>query len=154
MFFFSIFRFDGQFIFEWLLRQGTTPEVIPCGGKLMSIRLKSAGVNIIDSLNFLPMPLSRLPSSFGLSELKKGYFPHLFNTRENQTYVGPLPEPRYYSPDTMAPAARSAFLSWYDEHKGDVFNFQEEMLSYCKYVYIFLCMTLNNLCYDFLHDFE
>lgn len=143
MFFKSIFRFDGQFILEWPLKQGTTPEVIPCGGKLMSIRLRSSGVNIVDSLNFLPMPLSRLPSSFGLSELKKGYFPHLFNTRENQAYVGPLPEPSFYSPDTMAPAARSAFLSWHHEHKGDVFNFQDEMLSYCRYVYtLFACLLI------------
>lgn len=128
----SNFRFDGQFIMEWMLKQGTTPEVIPCGSKLMSIRLNSLGIQIIDSLNFLPMPLSRLPNCFGLCELKKGYFPHLFNIPENQSYVGPLPEVQYYCPDTMAPAARRAFLSWHEEHKGDVFDFQQEILLYCR----------------------
>lgn len=117
-----------------MIKQGTTPEVIPCGGKLMSIHLKSRDITIIDSLNFLPMPLSRLPSSFGLCELKKGFFPHLFNTRENQSYVGPLPEVYYFSPDSMASETRSAFLIWHDEHKRDVFDFQEEMLSYCRFV--------------------
>lgn len=118
---------------EWLLRQGTTPEVIPNGSMLMSIHHKTVDVRVIDSLNFLPMALSKLPSCFGLTELKKGYFPHLFNTRENQTYVGPLPESLYYSPDTMAPAARRAFLSWHQEHQGDMFDFQKEMLAYCRY---------------------
>nr|XP_042912384.1 uncharacterized protein LOC122272597 [Parasteatoda tepidariorum] len=40
-------------------------------------------MRIIDSLSFLPMSLAKLPKSFGLQELKKGYFPHLFNTRSD-----------------------------------------------------------------------
>lgn len=116
----------------WLLRQGVSPEVIPNGSMLMSIHHKAVDIRVIDSLNFLPMALSKLPACFGFTELKKGYFPHLFNLRENQTYVGPLPEPHFYSPDTMAPAAYKAFMSWHEEHKGDVFDFQQEMLSYCK----------------------
>ena len=126
------FRFDGQFIMEWILNQGTAPEVIPCGSKLMMIRHTKADVRIIDSLNFLPMALSKLPGCFGITELKKGYFPHLFNTPENQAYVGPLPEPRFYSPDTMAPAAYRSFMSWHDEHRGDQFDFQKEMYEYCR----------------------
>lgn len=119
---------------EWIIKQGTTPEVIPCGGKLMSIHLKSGDITIIDSLNFLPMPLYRLPSSFGLCELKKGFFPHLYNIRENQSYVGPLPEVQYYSPDTMSSETRKAFLIWHDKHKNDIFDFQKEMLLYCRCV--------------------
>lgn len=117
---------------EWLLKQGTTPEVIPNGSMLMAITHKGLGVRVIDSLNFLPMALSKLPGCFGLSELKKGYFPHLFNTRENQQYEGPLPEPRFYSPETMSPSARQAFMAWHEEHKQDVFSFQAEMLAYCR----------------------
>ncbi|XP_035225169.1 uncharacterized protein LOC118197734 [Stegodyphus dumicola] len=116
----------------WLLEQGTAPEVIPNGSMIMSVRHPSLNIRVIDSLNFLPMALAKLPGCFGLSELKKGYFPHLFNSRENQSYVGPLPDPHYYSPDTMSTSARQAFLSWHEEHKGDVFNFQDEMLAYCR----------------------
>ena len=45
----------------------------------------SSGLNIrlLDSLNFLNMPLSQPPKSFELVEMKKGYFPHLYNTQEN-----------------------------------------------------------------------
>lgn len=115
-----------------MLQQGYTPEVIPNGSMLMAITLKRLGLRVIDSLNFLPMALSKLPACFGLSELKKGYFPHLFNTRENQTYVGPLPDPRFYGPDTMSPAAHKAFMAWHKEHEQDVFDFQQEMYTYCK----------------------
>ncbi|XP_035230817.1 uncharacterized protein LOC118202735 [Stegodyphus dumicola] len=124
--------FDGQFVMAWLLEQGTAPEVIPNGSMIMSVRHPSLNIRVIDSLNFLPMALSKLPGCFGLSELKKGYFPHLFNARENQNYVGPLPEIHYYSPDTMSTSARQAFLASHDAHKGDVFDFQAEMLAYCR----------------------
>ncbi|GBN09370.1 hypothetical protein AVEN_156329-1 [Araneus ventricosus] len=87
--------FDGQFIVGWMLEQGTSPSVIPIGSKLMSILHPSLGITIIDSMSFLPMCLSKLPNCFGLSELKKGYFPHLFNVRENQNYVGPLPSSNF-----------------------------------------------------------
>ncbi|XP_035234161.1 uncharacterized protein LOC118205994 [Stegodyphus dumicola] len=124
--------FDGQFVMAWLLEQGTAPEVIPNGSMIMSVRHPSLNIRFIDLLNFLPMALAKLPGCFSLTELKKGYFPHLFNSRENQNYVGPLPEPRYYSPDNMSTSARQAFLSWHEAHKRDVINFQDEMLAYCR----------------------
>lgn len=96
------------------------------------IKHKKLNIKIIDSLNFLPMALSKLPACFGLNELKKGYFPHLFNTKENQSYVGPLPELKFFSPDTMSTSARITFLKWYEEHSTDEFDFQQEILSYCR----------------------
>lgn len=129
------YRFDGQFIMAWLLKQGIAPEVIPNGSMLMSIYVKTLNIRIIDSINFLPMSLCKLPACFGLTELKKGYFPIFFNTRENQNYVGPMPDLSYYGPDTMSSTARDAFTHWYEAHKEMVFNFQEEMLAYCRYVF-------------------
>ena len=55
------------------------------------LQLKVGDIRFIDSLSFFQMPLSAFPKTFGLTELKKGCFPHLFNTRVNQHYVGPLP---------------------------------------------------------------
>jgi hypothetical protein len=37
------------------------------------------------------MPLSEFPKTFGENELKKGFFPHWFNTSENRNYVGEIP---------------------------------------------------------------
>lgn len=130
--FFFLPSFDGQFVMAWLLEQGITPSIIPNGSKLMTIGHPTLHVRLIDSFNFLPMSLSKLPSCFGLTELKKGYFPHLFNTEENQDYVGPFPDIKFFSPDTMSDAMRSDFLAWYKEIKDQLFDFQHEMLSYCR----------------------
>ncbi|CAL1296137.1 unnamed protein product [Larinioides sclopetarius] len=78
------------------------------------------------------MALSRLPKTFGLEELTKGYFPHLFNRPENQEYVGEYPDVSHYSPSTMSSAERERFLKWYEEKRTEIFDFQKEMLVYCR----------------------
>ncbi|XP_071086345.1 uncharacterized protein [Haliotis cracherodii] len=87
-----------------------------------------------DSLNFIPYPLKAFPKSFGLKEMKKGYFPHFFNTGVNQTYRGPYPPAVTYDPDGMSPAERSAFLQWHTQkvQEGVLFDLQEELLAYCQ----------------------
>ena len=71
------------------------------GAKIMSMELEASEIKFCDSLNFLPMPLKALPKTFGLTELKKGYFPHFFNRKDTQHYVGPLPRVEDYGPDSM-----------------------------------------------------
>jgi hypothetical protein len=71
---------------------------------------KGLNIRVIESLNFLPMKLAALPKAFGLTELRKGYFPHFFNKMENQTYVGPYPDPKEYGVDYMSTVERTAFL--------------------------------------------
>ena len=48
---------------------------------------------VIDSLNFLPMKLSILPEALGFEELKKGWFPNHFNTREIKIMWDPIQRP-------------------------------------------------------------
>ena len=68
-------------------------------------------VRMIDSINFLPSALSELPKMLGLEELKKGYFPHLFNKKENQSVVlNHLPDVHYYKPDALKLKERKAFF--------------------------------------------
>nr|XP_042912255.1 uncharacterized protein LOC122272524 [Parasteatoda tepidariorum] len=124
--------FDGQFILAWLIEQGTRPVIIPNGSLIMMIHHNALHLRVIDSINFMPMPLAKLPSTFGLDELKKGYFPHLFNTVGNQSYVGPVPDKQFYSPDSMSSSARAEFNQWYNQEKDKVFNFEEEILAYCR----------------------
>ena len=78
--------------------------------------------------------MSTFPKTFGLKELKKGYFPHYFNTLGNQNYVGPMPTKYYYDPDHMKPGVRASFLKWYDERVAAnyVFDFKKELESYCR----------------------
>lgn len=62
----------------------------------MLLEIPSIRLKIIDSHNFISAPLATFPKTFGLNELKKGYFPHYFNTKENKNYIGPLPDKKYY----------------------------------------------------------
>lgn len=122
--------YDNQFLLRHILEKtDLKPEVIMRGTKLLM--LTAGKIKFIDSLNYLPMPLSALPKAFDLVELKKGYFPHLFNTLANQNYVGPLPDAKYYSPDTMKPDNRKKFLKWHAEHRYDMFDLQKEIVEYC-----------------------
>ena len=69
--------YDSYFIYDYLIENSHTPHpLIFSGSKIMCMSVPTGGLNIrfLDSLNFLPMPLAQLPKSFGLEELKKGFF--------------------------------------------------------------------------------
>ena len=83
--------YDGYFIQQYLHENGVIPEVIMRGAKILSMHIPMLKIKFIDSLSFIPMRLADFPKTFGLNELAKGYFPHLFKKTENQNYIGPLP---------------------------------------------------------------
>ncbi|XP_060572998.1 uncharacterized protein LOC132730933 [Ruditapes philippinarum] len=126
--------YDGYFLLEYLIDQSLRPDkMIYSGSKIMYMAIESdLHIKVIDSLNFLPMKLSALPKAFGLTELKKGWFPHYFNTSDNQTYVGPYPDAKKYGHNFMSEKERAELLVWLNERKDDVFNFRKEMLDYCR----------------------
>jgi len=106
--------FDAQFILKYIVEKSNIteqPRVILNGTKIVVMTI--GRTKFIDSINYIPMRLSDLPKAFGLRDTSgKGTFPHLFNTIENQSYIGPLPEARYYSPEQIKPADREQFLSY------------------------------------------
>lgn len=53
----------------------------------MSLDVPKCKIRSFDSINFIPMALDKMPKTFGFKEMAKGYFPHLINTKENQTVV-------------------------------------------------------------------
>ena len=126
--------YDGYFILKYLLEHKIKPEIIFRGGKILFVKVNAFNIRIIDSLNFIPSALSKLPETFGLKELKKGYFPHYFNTEENQDYEGEIPDPKFYGVDQMSEKDRNDFLIWHQQKKdsGYIFNFKCEMAEYCK----------------------
>jgi hypothetical protein len=122
--------YDGQFILNYLVHTACIkPFVILNGSKILCLEV--ARIKFIDSYNFLPFLLAKMPSAFGLTELKKGYFPHFFNTAANQNYVGPYPAAHYYNPDDISVANRKAFYTWYAQQKNKTFDFLKEFLAYC-----------------------
>ena len=132
--------FDGQFILKYIVKRDDTrakPSIILNGTKIILMELMN--VKFLDSLNYLHMPISALPKAYGLTQIEKGTFPHLFNTPENQNYIGDLPPLSSYSPNTMNVIERKQFLEWYnDQNKhGYIFDFQKEIVKYCIKMLIF-----------------
>ena len=50
------------------------------------LQLDYCGIKLLDSLNFLPMSLAAFPKALGF-DAAKGYFPHLYNKKENWNNV-------------------------------------------------------------------
>ncbi|XP_034236331.1 uncharacterized protein LOC117642355 [Thrips palmi] len=123
--------FDAVFVLQELVARRLRPELVLNGAKILNMKLNTW--SFIDSLMFLPMPLSALPKAFGLTELKKGYFPFLANTRQYYNYEGPLPEREMYCVSGMKAQSAIEFNRWYDDQveQGAVFNFKRELVDYC-----------------------
>jgi hypothetical protein len=127
--------FDLYPILEVLIdRHSIRPDrIIYNGSKIMYMHIANKmNLTFLDSLNFLPMKLAKIPEAFGLKELAKGFFPHLFNTKENQNYEGPYPALEFYGYDFMSSNDRKKLAEWHASKCSEVFNFQEEMLKYCR----------------------
>lgn len=78
-------------------------KIIYSGSKIMYMHIAhKLNLTFVDSLNFLPMKLAKIPEVFGLQELCKGYFPHFFNTKAIQKYVGPYPALKDYGYEFMS----------------------------------------------------
>ena len=123
--------YDSHFILKWLIDQGIKPYCIYNGAKIMFMEIPKLSIRFIDSLNFLQMPLKSFPKTFGMNELKKGYFPHYFNKECNKDYVGTIPSKKHYGYNQMKPDERTKFLKWYEERVREnyVFDFKKETLN-------------------------
>ncbi|KAM4014972.1 uncharacterized protein ACNLHF_001687 [Anomaloglossus baeobatrachus] len=124
-------RYDAYFIVKELISEKLQVKLIAQGGRLLCVMLPDLGIRFIDSLNFIPMKLSKLPQAMGFSG-SKGHFPHFFNTEENQNYVGPLPPVKYYGVEYMTASEKTEFIEWYEGHTNTTFDFKTELKSYCK----------------------
>ena len=126
--------YDSYFVQDYLNKECVQFDLICTGAKIMRLRVPMRDIKFIDSYNFIPMALARFPETFDRNELRKGYFPHMFNRDDKQDYVGPIPETHYYLPNTMKPEVRQEFLQWHAEQVENnyVFDFQKEMESYCR----------------------
>lgn len=71
-----------------MIANGIQFEPIYQGSKIMSVDIHSQlTMKLVDTLNFFPMGLAKLPKAFGFQG-QKGDFPHFFNLPENQHYIG------------------------------------------------------------------
>ena len=126
--------YDYQFILRWVYANTDyQPFIIFAGSKIMYLSIKELSIRFIDSLSFLTMPLKAFPKTFGQKELKKGYFPHWFNTKENWSYVGSMPPAESFKYNSFKEKDRNDFMKWYAKKVEEkyVWDQQKEMKEYC-----------------------
>jgi hypothetical protein len=124
---------DSLPILGYLYQIGVKPRTIANSANHMYIEVPGCRIRMIDFINFSPSALSELPKMLGLEELKKGYFPHLFNRKENQSVVlNHLPDVHYYNPDAMKVKDRKVFFVSFKTNYRQRFDFQIALLSYCR----------------------
>jgi hypothetical protein len=109
----------------------------------MYMAFKKYRLRFVDSLHFFLKPLAKLSSTYNIGTIK-GFFPHLFNTPENQKYIGLMPGEEAYGAKNMnADTYNKKFKPWYDGVKqaqahtpcvgaAQQWNFKEEMVKYCR----------------------
>lgn len=91
-------------------------DTIMIGSKTQLISINS--IKIMDSCSFIPFPLAEFSKAFAIKEHKKGFFPHLFNTPENQCYHGLFPAKLYYQSNLMNIDQKREFDEWYEQQIG------------------------------------
>lgn len=101
------------------------------GAKINTFKWRQ--VSFCDSLLHIAFPLAKFPEVFGLESMEKGHFPYLFNTPENQNYVGPIPDIHYFEPQFKPPKERKELLEWHAREvaRGEVYDFKRILHDYC-----------------------
>jgi hypothetical protein len=153
--FFHNLSCDGQFLLQYLFSKSLRPSyIIYRGSKIQMFNVNHVQIRVLDSVNFLPMALAKLPKAFQLESLKKGHFPHFFFTSlEHLDFVGPYPPVSTYGPDGMSVEGRREFFRWYDDkvQSQAVFDFGKEMVEYCRSDVDILrraCLKFKNLLWE------
>ena len=144
--------FDGCFLLRYMGENGMKARPIFSGRKIMSLTFQPLHIRIIDSVNFLPMPLAAFQKSFDLKNCGKGHFPHFFASPSNYLYKGDLPPMKAYGYNGMRTEAREDFIQWYNEVANSdqpvKFDFERDINIYCRQdVHVLKegCMAFKNL---------
>lgn len=127
--------YDFQLVMKWIYKNTSyKPFTIYAGSKIMTFSVSGElKLRFVDSLNFITQKLSSFPKTFGIKELKKGFYPYWFNSVDNFDYIGEMPERRFFKPNQMDEKSRKEFLKWYDDKKQNnyIWNHREETKTYC-----------------------
>jgi hypothetical protein len=121
--------FDLHFILNRAIFLKWQPELLMTGVKVMCMKVEH--ITFLDSLNYLPFPLRKLPYAFGLT-FRKSWYPHYFNTSENLNYFGAMPDILYYGVNAMSHSDRQEFLEWYKGQKDITFDNNPVLESFCQ----------------------
>ena len=126
--------YDGRFILKWCLNHGLKPtKYIRQESRIMYMSFQKFNLRFIDSMNFLLGSLESQSETYGIDTLK-GFFPHHFNTPENQNYIGKIPSKEMYGVNNMTYKKYTKdFEPWYNkECLQENWIFKQAMKDYCR----------------------
>lgn len=154
--------YDSRIVFNALLKHvGNSINIKPIlrGGKFM--RLEVQNLIFLDTMLHLKGRLKDLAADFFPHDASssKGYFPHLFNTSENQNYIGPIPAREYFDLSFSCKDDKELdeFNEWYDSYGDAPWNFQTELVTYCKQdveVLVRIARLYHDLCVENIGAFD
>ena len=123
--------YDGYFVIHQYHADNRIVEQLRNGWKLLEV--KHDRIRFIDSLSFFQMPLSAFPKTFGLTELRKGYFLTNSTCPKTKRTWDPSRPSTTTCPKPCPPKARQALETWHKEQRDKevVFDFQKELVAYC-----------------------
>jgi DNA polymerase type B, organellar and viral len=148
--------YDGHFILKSILENPEIkPEIVLNGAQIFGIFFSR--FKFIDSLNYFNTALSKLPAMFGIEGAIKGYYPHLWNTKDHENSPpGPLPDKKFYMPEGMMAKDRENFEKWYHDQNSVSFDNFAELTKYCEndvYILMEACVRFQALFKD-VTDFD
>jgi G:T-mismatch repair DNA endonuclease (very short patch repair protein) len=132
--------FDNPYLFQRLIQDyGLYVDPIYSSSKLLQFVVKRTQhsqeyiFRAIDSLQFFQSALSALPKQFGLDtrDMKKGFFPYMFDKPSNWNYVGHFPDLEFYALREKREGEASDVEKWHIQQEDNVFHFRRDMLDYC-----------------------
>lgn len=124
--------YDSRLVFEKLMNTGKKPSVIFRGSKIIRVTFNDTCI-FIDSMLHVQGSLRKLAKEYGYTNIRKGHFPHLFNSVENYGYKGPIPGKEFFDLPFMFKDQKELeeFDIWYDSWYGKLWDFDKELLDYC-----------------------
>ena len=140
-------RYDIIFFVRAIANLRKQFTLLPIGNGILSLFIPQHKIKFVDSLCWLKQPLSKLPQAFNFQG-EKGLFPYMFNNKQNQEYVGPFPEKKYFNIKNMSYEQQADFNKWYDssvllyKSENKLYNLQIELEKYCKQDVIILAKAI------------
>lgn len=129
--------YDSRLLFDEALefcKENYSIVPLSRGHKFMQLTLNKHTI-LRDSMLHLKGSLKNLAKDFLSKDMRKGYFPHLFNTPEHQTYIGPVPDKEFFDLAFSAGSENDIedFHQWHNNQRDRnvQWDFAHELEAYC-----------------------
>lgn len=127
-------RYDTHFIKKKFISRGILTSDIVTGNTFIEVKTIKYGIRFIDSYRFIPIPLRKFPQTFGIKDIKKGFFPYLaLRPTHKRTRNIPIPKIEKYGFDRMSSGVRDEGIEWYNTYSSEnpIIDIWLECKEYC-----------------------